>query len=162
MRGAASGGPLALQAGLGCSGVRFCSLRAGALEEKAGLCRGAAWPVWPRLPGPSQGTLGATLEPCGCDPSVPWGGGSLRRRPTSEPLFSLPEPSCVGRGAGGGGPQEPGGAQAAARTLCLFLALASTGEARASLSGGLHPKPVQPRGGSGASRSWGGWVLGQS
>lgn len=63
--GAASGGPLALQAGSGCPGVRFCSLRVGALEEKAGLCRGAAWPVWPRLPGPSQGTLGATLEPFG-------------------------------------------------------------------------------------------------
>lgn len=43
----------------------LCSLRVGALEEKAGLCRGPAWPAWPRLPGPSQGTLGATLEPCG-------------------------------------------------------------------------------------------------
>lgn len=46
----------------GCSGVRFCSLRVRALEEKA-------WPAWPRLPGPSQGilgaTVGATLEPCG-------------------------------------------------------------------------------------------------
>lgn len=80
----------------------------------------------------------------------------------SEPLSPLPKPSCVGRGTVGGGLQELGGAQAAAGTTCLFLASASTGEARASLPGGLHPKPVQPREGSGASRSWGGWVLGQS
>lgn len=80
----------------------------------------------------------------------------------SEPLSPLPEPSCVGRGTVGGGPQELGGAQAAAGTACLFLALASMEEAGASLPGGLYPKPVQPRGGSGASRSRGGWVLGQT
>lgn len=79
-------GPLALLSGwVGLGQAALCSLRVGALEEKAGICRGPAWPAWPRLQALLRAPWGPPWSPAGCDPRVAWGGapsgGGLRLSP---------------------------------------------------------------------------------
>lgn len=99
MPGVASGGPPGSSGWVRLSwGEVLLPQGVGALEEKAGLCRVQPGQYGQGCQALLRAPWGPPWSPAGCDPSVPW-GGLPGRRPASEPLSSLPEPSYVGRGA---------------------------------------------------------------